>query len=99
MNSQLNLTSDDQLHAAAEALLFVYGEKVAFTTLANVLSVNKEKAEEIVHNLQQSMREHNRGLRLIISDTSAQLVTAPELAPLLQEIVIRSKRIWPATSC
>ena len=68
-----------------EALLFVSGKPMSFNNLAKVLSVKVPDVKKTVQDLQQLLVDENRGLRLVVTDSSVQLFTAPELHELVED--------------
>ena len=68
-----------------EALLFVADGPVAIEHLAAVLRVDADKVETSLDILGQTLAE--RGLRLVRERAHAQLVSAPDAAPYVQEFL------------
>jgi segregation and condensation protein B len=68
-----------------EALLFVASEPLKLSQLAHTL----EAAEEDIANALDTLKEKLKtsGLRLMQSDNSYQLVTAPDLAPMIERFL------------
>lgn len=72
------------LETRIEAVLFYKTEPLTKNDLANLLSVSLEDIETALGALQESLRD--RGVRLVTTDTEAQLVTAPELSEFIDGI-------------
>lgn len=66
-----------------EAILFLRGEPVAYATLAKLTQQTESAVREAVSAL---AKERTGGVRVIHTDTEAQLATAPELGNLLAEL-------------
>jgi segregation and condensation protein B len=67
--------------AAIESVLFAAGEPVPLTDLAKAVDLRRSELKQQLSAMQESYR--SRGLRLVIDERSAQLVTAPEAGDLL----------------
>ena len=68
-----------------EAILFYLAEPVEVSFFAKTLEVAKKDVEEALEELGKSME--NRGLRLVQHEGEVTLVTAPELAGVIEKIV------------
>lgn len=64
--------------AIIESILFAAAEPVSLSTLVQATECSKSELREALESLQSEYAE--RGLRLVIDDRAAQLVTAPEAA-------------------
>ena len=73
--------------ASLEALLFLHGEPATFEFLCSVLDIPAEVLHVNLDTLDARLSEPHRGLRLIRTSVSAQLVTSPEMGELLERIV------------
>ncbi|MBP9669612.1 MAG: SMC-Scp complex subunit ScpB [Candidatus Pacebacteria bacterium] len=77
-----------------EALLFAAGEPLELSRIATILECSTERVSELLKELQARL---TFGTRLIISDTTAALLTAPEAAPALEKLfTIEGRDIGPA---
>lgn len=72
---------------ALEAILFVYGEALKISRIAELLAVTEEEVGKGLSTLKDEMKSQNRGLDLIISGDKAMLVTKPELGEIVQKLV------------
>mgnify|MGYP003393450223 CR=1 FL=1 len=72
------------LESRIEAVLFYKTEPVKKSALGELLSVSAEEIESAITSLQQSLE--SRGVRLTITDTHVQLVTAPEVSELIDAV-------------
>ncbi len=75
------------LESKIESLLFAYGEPLEFRKLADILGANAEEVEKAGRNLAENLLSNKRGLRIIFSGESLQLVTAPESGPLIEKLI------------
>ncbi|MBI1960694.1 MAG: SMC-Scp complex subunit ScpB [Candidatus Liptonbacteria bacterium] len=72
---------------AIEAILFINGDPVSFRTLAGRLARAPEDVEAACAALQEELRARNAGLALVTNGGSVQLVTAGDLAPVVESFV------------
>ena len=72
------------LEQKIEAVLFYKSEPLKKSALAELLSVSQEELEVGLNSLTSSLS--TRGLRIITTDTSVQLATAPEASELIESI-------------
>lgn len=76
------------LKSRLESLLFVAGKPVKFKKLATVLNMNdKGSMIELINSLNDNYQEGSRGIRIILKSDSAQMVSAPENAAIVQKLV------------
>src|ERR1700736_3011558 len=73
-------TTDKQLAAAIESLLFVSGRPLERAELRKLLDVDEEKLQSALQVLEHDLEGLNRGIRLQLLGEQVQLVTAPENA-------------------
>ena len=74
-----------ELEKQIEAILFYTAEPTKLSFLAKTLEVKLPLVEEALKNLTQSLVE--RGIRLVVHNEEASLVTAPELGELIEKII------------
>jgi segregation and condensation protein B len=67
-----------------EAVLFYKTEPYGFDALARFLEVSTEAVREVCAQLAEA--KQTSGLRIIMTDTEVQLVTAPELSDLIEKL-------------
>ncbi|MBI2054537.1 MAG: SMC-Scp complex subunit ScpB [Candidatus Sungbacteria bacterium] len=73
------------LKSKIESILFLAGEPMALARLAKIV---KEKPNAVEAALKELEREYNeRGIRILRHDGEWQLGTAPENAPVLEDLV------------
>ncbi len=79
---------DYQNHqAAAEAMLFVYGEPLEIKRMAGLLSISEEEAKAAVANLGKSLEDSQRGLTLLFNNNRVQLATKKEFHSLAEALI------------
>lgn len=76
-----------EIEAKIEALLFIYGEFMPISRLAEVLGVTEDEIRSAILSLQEKFIADNRGLRLMIQNDSVELITRPEYGPLIEKII------------
>lgn len=81
-----------------ESVLFVAGEPVAISALCEGLEEEKEAVLEALEELEQSYMEENRGLRLLYTDKTAQLTTAPENGEAVEKVLTPIQKRSVSTS-
>ena len=72
------------LEAQIEAVLFYKTEPFKKAALADLLHVSLPEVESALLNLQNAL--HSRGIRLVTTDTEAELATAPELTEFIDQV-------------
>jgi len=73
--------------AKLEALLFIYGEPLTYKKLAKILDLSESEIKTVTKNLAENLASENRGLSLIVDDEKVQLVTKPEFASLIADVI------------
>ena len=74
-----------EMEAALEAILFAAGEPVAVERICLTLDLDKATVEAVCQRLADKYSYERRGLRLVRMETSYQLCSAPEYAPLIRK--------------
>ncbi len=69
-----------ELEAAMEAILFASGEPVAIERICLALELDKETAEQLLRKLEDQYAYDRRGIRLVRTEDSYQLCSAPDYA-------------------
>lgn len=77
----------NNLSAAIEALLFVYGEPMEIKRLVKILKVSEETVREFVNRLKEEYADEKRGLTLIENADRLQLATKSENSAFLEDFV------------
>ena len=75
----------NELKAAIEAILFVAGDAVPATKLANTLSISDNELDTLIISLQEDLQQNSSGLALIKIAGGYRLCTKAKLAPYLQK--------------
>lgn len=73
--------------AALEALTFIHGEPISLDKIGKSLKLSAEEVKWLVIEFEKKLAETGRGLGLISSGESIQLVTKPELNSALEDFV------------
>lgn len=73
--------------AKLEALLFVYGEPLAYKKIAKFLDVKADEARELAAALADHLKNREAGLALLVDEEKVQLVTHADFGSLLEEII------------
>ncbi len=67
-----------ELEAVVESLLFISGEAVPLTAIAQTIEMDKATAKAIIHTLADKYEEERRGIRIVEINGSYQMCTAAE---------------------
>lgn len=67
-----------ELEAVVEALLFISGEAVPLTAIAQTIEMDKATTKAIIHTLADKYEEEKRGIRIIALEDAYQMCTAAE---------------------
>lgn len=70
-----------------ESVLFVAGEPVTLCALCSGLEEEAEAVQKALEELEQSYIAQGRGLRLMYTDKTAQLTTAPENGEAVEKVL------------
>jgi segregation and condensation protein B len=74
----------DKLKSQLESILLVSSRPLSFKKLAELTEQKNDSVAEELKNLSQEYEESGRGLRLILNNNQAQLVSAPENSKLIK---------------
>ncbi|MEK7624655.1 MAG: SMC-Scp complex subunit ScpB [Patescibacteria group bacterium] len=78
----------NNLTAALESLLFIYGEPMELKKIAELLEIKKEELEEIINVFEIQLKsDNNRGLMLNRIGDQIQLATKPDFHKLGEKII------------
>ncbi|BCX16174.1 MAG: segregation and condensation protein B [Candidatus Parcubacteria bacterium] len=87
-NNQLyNFSSNNNLLAALEAFLFLYGEPIEKEKLCKIFGVSLQEIKEALNQLAEETKQEKRGIMLVEKEETYALVTKPQFAPLLEAFV------------
>ncbi len=81
---QLNIMQND-LTKKIEAILFYSGEPVKINSLVKILESTKEDISTAISELQKNLE--NRGVKIVEHEGEVSLVTAPELASIIEKMI------------
>lgn len=78
-----NLNSND-ITAAVEAILFAYSEPISPQKLAEIINVPVKHIKNSLKNLEESMSDNNRGIKLICLDGKYQFCTKEKFSDYIK---------------
>ena len=81
----------NELESALESVLFASGEPVPVERLCLGLEVDRPTLDAVAQELMDKYRYERRGIRIVRMDTSYQMCSAPENAPLVRKILENRK--------
>ena len=82
----------NKIQSAIEAILFSFGESVEIDKIAKALELDKEIAQEYVHELMQDYEQDERGIRIIELENAYQMCSAQEYYEYLIKIKEQPKK-------
>ena len=82
----------NKIKSAIEAILFSFGEAVEIDKIAKALELDKEIAQEYVHELMQDYEQDERGIRIIELENAYQMCSAQEYYGYLIKIKEQPKK-------
>ena len=71
--------------SAIEAILFYSSKPQSLQELARLVQVSKDAVVEAAYELQKEYAEGKRGMRIVVSNTAAEMATAPECTGVIQK--------------
>lgn len=77
----------DRLYDRIECMLFVAGDPVPVTEIARVLELPEKEARALLTEMERSYREAGRGLRPLITEETAQLISNPDYVRDIEELL------------
>lgn len=77
----------DKLKSIIESVLFMHGEPVKIARLQKLSAASKPEIENAIMLLSGEYASQNRGLRIIKKDDQIQMVTSPENATYVQQLI------------
>jgi len=81
------MENNENLLAAIEAILFVYGEPMDIKKIAKILKTEESQIKSALDELAQNFETDNGGLRIVFSGNQAQLATKPEFSNFLESFI------------
>lgn len=88
----------DNLENVIEGILFVAGEGVAYSDIAEKLNIDVKEVESAVEKLKKQHKELHSGIQVITYNSHAQLGSNPEYAEKISEVLnpIKEKQLTRA---
>jgi len=75
-----------------ESLLFVAGESLKLTEIANILECSIDFTKELTNELRESYEKENRGFKIIVTNDEYQFVTKPCNSEYVQKLLKTNTR-------
>lgn len=76
-----------KLKSIIESVLFTNGEPITISHLAKIISVDQKEVKEAIEELKKDYEQGSRGLKIVEKSARVQLVTNPDNASYVQELV------------
>ncbi|MCX8016092.1 MAG: SMC-Scp complex subunit ScpB [Patescibacteria group bacterium] len=77
----------NEIEKQLEALLFISGEPLEFSKIAEIIEVDPNQLTEIINNLKNDYILNNRGLTLLIFDNKVQLTTSKDTSTIIEKFL------------
>jgi segregation and condensation protein B len=77
----------NEIEKQLEALLFISGEPLEFSKIAEIIEVDLNQLTEIINNLKNDYLLNNRGLTLLIFDNKVQLTTSKDTSTIIEKFL------------
>jgi len=86
---------NNNLKNILEAILFASGDPIAVSVLSSSLEVRTKEINAAICELQQEYNQNNRGITLVIMNSTVQMATSEEYAKLVEDVLspIRSEKL------
>lgn len=81
------MMEQDKLKSIIESVLFMHGEPVKLARLQKITGALKPEVENTLMILSTEYATQGKGLRIVTKDDCVQLVTAPENAAYIQQLI------------
>ena len=81
------MTERERLYDRIECMLFVAGDPVPVTEIARVLELPEKEARALLTEMERSYREAGRGLRPLMTEETAQLISNPDYVRDIEELL------------
>lgn len=78
---------ENNIKSVLEALLFVSGEPISFSSLEKVMGKDSAFLKTEAEKLAEEYKERNSGLRIIFQDNKVQMVTAGENSEIVEKLL------------
>ena len=73
--------------SAVECILFVSGEPVSIVQLQRALDITDMEMRALLQSMDALYREQHRGILLYLTDDTAQLISNPQYADIVGELL------------
>ncbi len=83
----------NELYHKIECLLFVAGEPVPIAEIGRVLQLDEPAVRQLLSDMEACYRAEGRGIQLLSTEESAQLVSNRDYASLVEELLQPQKRM------
>lgn len=70
-----------------EALLFAYGRPLPFSKMFRILGVKEDVIKKELETLRQEYKKKNRGIDILIRETTAEMVTNPSYGSVVSKLL------------
>jgi segregation and condensation protein B len=81
------MSKPTNLKSAIESVLFFYGEPIDLKKISKVLNSDEEEVRNALMELQKEYLDSGRGLAILQKENDFQMVTSPQNAQFLKELV------------
>ncbi|WP_298841126.1 SMC-Scp complex subunit ScpB [Clostridium sp.] len=82
-----DISTNDIYYSIIESLLFVTGESLKLTELANILECSIEFTRQLINELKEKYEQQQRGIKIIVTNEEYQLVTKPCNSEYVQKLL------------
>lgn len=86
---------NNNLKNILEAILFASGDPIAISVLSSSLEISTKEINAAIKELQQEYNENNRGITLIVMNSTVQMATSEQYSKLVEDVLspIRSEKL------
>lgn len=81
-----------ELEAVVESILFVSGEAVELSVIADAIEMDKATTKAIISSLADKYEEEKRGIRIVPIESGYQMCTAPRCFEFIRSIYKTTRR-------
>ncbi|MBU3161767.1 segregation/condensation protein B [Clostridium frigoris] len=82
-----DMSTNDIYYSIIESLLFVTGESLKLTELANILECSIEFTRQLINELKVKYDQQQRGIKIIVTNDEYQFVTKPCNSEYVQKLL------------
>lgn len=86
---------NNNLKNILEAILFASGDPIAVSVLSSSLEISTKEINAAIKELQKEYNENNRGITLIVMNSTVQMATSEQYSKLVEDVLspIRSEKL------